>query len=369
MGKNTAGNGKHLQEYLKYSSFNVMGMLGFSLYILADTYFIAKGMGARGLTALNLAIPIYSLIHGTGLMMGMGGATKYSAYKAQLDDHKALKVFTTTLVTGAAFAAVYIFAGIFFAEDIAVLIGANESVYEMTRTYLNVLLVCALFFITNDILVCFVRNDNDPRLSMIAMVGGSFGNIILDYIFIFPLDMGIFGAVLATCMAPVISMMILSIHWIKGKSSLRPVKMKPEPKTAGNVLSLGIPSLITEVSAGIVILVFNFIILDLHGNIGVAAYGVIANISYVVICIYTGIAQGIQPIMSRDYGAEDFANVKRVLKYAVVTVAAVSFVIYAVVFFFATPITDIFNSEGNVQLREIAVGGIKLYFTELFLRE
>lgn len=70
-------------EYIKYTSLNVMGMIGLSCYILADTFFVSKGLGTNGLTALNLAIPIYSFIHGSGLMIGMGGGTKYSIFKSQ----------------------------------------------------------------------------------------------------------------------------------------------------------------------------------------------------------------------------------------------------------------------------------------------
>ena len=72
-----------LGEFMRYTSLNVLGMIGLSCYILADTYFVALGLGSSGLAALNLAIPVYSLIHGTGMMLGMGGATRYSMAKSQ----------------------------------------------------------------------------------------------------------------------------------------------------------------------------------------------------------------------------------------------------------------------------------------------
>lgn len=78
-----------LNEFTKYVTANVMGMLGLSCYILADTYFVSKGLGSDGLAALNLAIPIYSFIHGVGLMLGMGGGIRYSMVKCQgKDDRK-----------------------------------------------------------------------------------------------------------------------------------------------------------------------------------------------------------------------------------------------------------------------------------------
>lgn len=88
---------KGLNEFLKYTSLNILGMLGLSCYILADTFFVSKGLGTDGLTALNLAIPIYSFIHGSGLMIGMGAGTKYSILKSQEHHLEANKTFTHAL--------------------------------------------------------------------------------------------------------------------------------------------------------------------------------------------------------------------------------------------------------------------------------
>ena len=128
-------------------------------------------------------------------------------------------------------------------------------------------------FILNDICICFVRNDGNPRLSMFAMLTGSLSNIILDYLFIFPLDMGIFGAVLATGMAPVISMLILSMHWLKGKNRFHLQKTGMSAEMIFSILPLGFPSLITELASGIVMIAFNRIILRLQGNTGLPPMG------------------------------------------------------------------------------------------------
>lgn len=101
------------QEFCKYVALNILGMLGLSCYILADTFFISKGLGANGLTALNLAIPIYSFVHGSGLMLGMGGGTKYSIFKGQKECENANKIFTTILCFTAIFSLFFILAGIF----------------------------------------------------------------------------------------------------------------------------------------------------------------------------------------------------------------------------------------------------------------
>ncbi len=115
-------------------------------------------------------------------------------------------------------------------------------------------------------------------------------------------------------------------------------------------------------SSGIVILIFNAIILSLQGNVGVAGYGIVANISLVVIAIYTGIAQGIQPIISGNFGAGNSKNVHSILKYALTTMLIISSIIFASIFFGACFITAIFDSEQNKLLQTIAIQGLRLYF-------
>lgn len=350
------------REFARYTILSVLGTLGVSCYILADTFFVSKGLGTNGLTALNLAIPVYNFIHGTGLMLGMGGATRFSVCKSQGNVDEVHQIYTNTIYLAAAFSVIFALLGIAFSKQLAVLLGADTSVLEMTNTYLRWLLIFAPAFILNDVLLCFIRNDGSPQLSMIAMLIGSFSNIVLDYIFIFPMQMGIFGAIFATGLSPVISIVMMIPHWIKRKNTFCLVKTKIRKDIIKQDLSLGFPSLIAQLSSGIVMIVFNMIILKLEGNTGVAAYGVVANISLVVVAVYTGIAQGVQPLISTFYGVGNDRQTKNVLRYAVTTMLSVSFIIYLIIFVFAQPITTIFNSENNMGLQQIAVTGLKLYF-------
>lgn len=354
---------RDFKEFLKYSALNVLGMLGLSCYILADTFFVAKGLLADGLAALNLAIPVYSFIHGTGLMLGMGGATRYSVLKSQRRDGEADEIFTNALFLSAAFAALFVLTGIFLSEPLTAALGANAGIFEMTNTYLKVLLLFSPAFLLNDVLICFVRNDGNPKLAMTGMICGSFFNIIMDYILIFPMRMGIFGAVLATGVSPVISIAVLSRHLISEKNRFHAVRTGLCLRTSGTVFVLGLPSLITELASGVVIIVFNAILLRLQGNTGVAAYGVIANLALVLTAVYTGIAQGIQPLLSTAHGLGDTQRSKRLLRYAIAAMACLSAVVYLCIICFAEPIVRLFNSENNRQLQSIAETGLKIYFT------
>jgi MATE efflux family protein len=356
-------NESTLKKFIRYSINNIFGMMAISVYILADTFFIARGVGTLGLTALNIAIPAFSFIQGSGLMLGIGAATKYSILKAQGQEKGANEIFSLAVINGLIISLFFVFLSITASKYLVKILGADESIFDITVTYLRVILCFAPSFIINAIFLCFVRNDHAPALAMIAMVIGSFSNIVLDYIFVFPLNMGMFGAALATGCAPVIGLCILSLHKLRGKNNFKLVKYKLDFIKIFGILKLGLPSLITELASGVVIIVFNILILGISGNIGVAAYGIIANISMVVTAIYTGISQAIQPLLSNCYGLKDKFGMKKIFKYALVLMLALSLVIYVILYFYASDIAFIFNKENDNILQTMAVEGLKVYFT------
>lgn len=114
-----------------------------------------------------------------------------------------------------------------FSGSISRLLGAEGDTYEMCRVYLRTLLIFSPFFLLNNISICFLRNDNAPHRSMAGMLAGSFSNIVLDYIFIFPFKMGMFGAVLATCFAPIISLGVMSGFYLKSATHSTLQKLPP----------------------------------------------------------------------------------------------------------------------------------------------
>ncbi len=354
-----------LKEFLRYVSFSVLAMIAMSCYILADTYFISQGLGTYGLSALNLAIPVYYFMHGFGLMLGMGGATKYSVCRSRGEDGKANAVFTNTVYLAAIFSVVFALLGVFLSPEITGLLGADENTFAMTEIYIRVLLLFSPAFVFNNVLVCFVRNDGAPRLAMLSTVIGSLSNVLLDYIFIFPCNMGMFGAVFATGLAPVIGICVSSVHLIRRRNNFKLIKAKPSAKIIGSGIALGLPSLVEQFSSAIVILVFNFIIYGISGNTGVAAYGVVANISLVVASVFTGIAQGVQPLISRAHGEGEGAKGRSCFCLALIFAAVFSVLVYLIIFFFAEPVADIFNREHDPQLTAMAAEGMRIYFTAM----
>lgn len=352
-----------LASFMRYVSFSVLGMIGLSCYILADTYFIALGMGSDGLAALNLALPIYSFMNGLTLMAGVGSATRYSIFMGQNQQKKANQIFTHGFIFALLLAAVFFILGLFFVNPLASLLGAEGVVHTMSVDYMRMFLLFAPFFFLNNLMNAFVRNDGSPNLAMAAMLIGSLTNIVLDYVFVFPLQMGMAGAALATGMAPVVGLLILSTHILRKKNTFRFVKIKLSLKKLKDISALGVSSLITEVAVGLVIIIFNLIILDISGTVGVAAYGVVVNLGLVMVSVFTGVAQGSQPLLSRNYGKGKFARLFKLYKYGLVFAVSAAVLVYLAVSFFAEPITMLFNTQNNQELTPLAVEGIKIYFS------
>ncbi len=354
------------KQFLEYVLANVLSMLGMSVYILADTFFISKGLGANGLTALNLALPIYNFIEGSGQMIGIGGASMFIIFHYQGKRRDSDSVFSTAVVTGLFLGLMFLMAGIFFADEIAMMLGANQDVYDMTYTYLHMLLMFAPAFILNNIMSAFVKNDGAPKLAMAGMLAGSIFNSIFDYIFIFRFKLGMFGAVLATACAPVVGMLILSSHFWRKRNHFRLQLRFYRIRMLPTLLSRGVPTLITEMATGIVMIAFNTLILGINGNVGVAAYGIILNVYLVIIAIFNGVAQGSQPLFGALYAKNDHRGRKITFRYAVIAVAIISAIVYVAAFVFPVPLVEIFNSEGNALMAELAVHGFRLYFIGTF---
>ncbi|MDU5105709.1 MATE family efflux transporter [Clostridium sp.] len=356
-----------LKDFTKYVSLNVISMIGLSFYILADTFFIANGVGSIGLTALNLVLPLWSLMSGFGLMIGIGGGISYSIKRGKNSEKGANKVFTHAMLMGLITGAIITIIGVIFSYDIVVILGADEVVAPLASKYLKTLLSFSSVFIVNNIITSFVRNDNNPKLAMIAMTIGSLSNVVLDYIFIFPFKLGMFGAALATGATPILSLVILSLHFIKKKNNFKLIKCKFNFTYMKKIISLGIPAFITEVSSGLIILLFNFTILKISNNTGIAAYGIIANLALIVISIFTGIAQGIQPIISKNYGEGKIKNIRTIFKYGIITSIILGVGCYLIGLSFSEEIVNLFNSEGDKALLSMAIEGINIYFSAFII--
>lgn len=351
---------------LHYVSFSILSMIGLSYYILADTFFISNGIGNDGLTALNIVIPIYSIINATGLMLGMGGGAKYSIAIGEKNRNLGSSIYSSIMILGVLIGSIFTLLGILLGKPLLALLGADATIMGYAYEYFITIVCFSIPFILNTITVCFVRNDGNPNLSMIAMLVGSGSNVILDYFFIYPMGLGMFGAAFATGLSPIISLCILSLHFIQKKNGFHIIKPQKLHAIILHSLSLGLPSFINELSSAVVIILFNYQMLRFSGNMGVASYGIIANIALVGISIFTGIGQGIQPLLSKYYGKKDTPSIKYIYKIGLFLSTLIGGIIYVIIVEFRIPIAIIF-SNGNQDLIQFTEKGMILYFTSFLI--
>ena len=356
---------ENVKKFSKYVSQNILGMIGFSCYVLADSYFISVAKGADGLTALNLVMPLYSIIFSIGEMIGVGSAIRYAIGKIK-KDADADKYFWNALIWCIMISVIFICAGVFFSKDIMRILGADEHIISVGNNYTKIFMCFAPMFMCNYVTNAFVRNDGAPGIAMCATLFSSLFNIVFDYILMFPMNLGMEGAALATALSPIIGMGICCIHFFSKKSSVRMVVCRPSFKRLVAGSQLGVSAFVGEMSSAVITLAFNYVILRLTGNVGVAAYGVVANIAIVTTAVFNGVAQGSQPLISECFGKGDKAGCAQLKKLGYVTAFVLAAIMYSVLFIFASQFVSVFNSEGSEMLRLYATDGMKLYFIGIF---
>ena len=340
----------------------MLGMVGMSVYILADTYFISVAVGADGITALNLVLPIYNIIFAIGAMMGVGSAIRFVVERNKKSPD-ADGYFFHALVWAFIISLFFIFVGLFLPDKLIALLGGDAQIVATGKNYTRIFMCFAPFFMWNYICNAFVRNDGNPSIAMSATLFSSLFNIVFDYIFIFPCGLGMFGAALATGFSPFVSILVLLTHLRRPSRGFHLVKTPLRVSRVPSLCAPGLSSLIGEIASGVVLLLFNLVLLRLSGNTGVAAYGVVANLALVGIAVFTGLCTGIQPLVSRSSGLGDREQLRRLFRWGICTALGIAAVLCVSVFLGAEPLTAVFNSEHDPQLAAYAESGLRIYFT------
>ena len=353
------------KQFFKYVSQNIFGLLGTSCYILADTYFIAQAAGTDGVTLLNLCLPIYNLIFAFGSMIGLGAATRYAILRAQ-GDARAQRYFSNAIFCVCILAVPFMLVGIFRPDGLLRLMGGDADIVALGMNYARIFLMFTPFFMCNYVVASFVRNDGDPSLAMVATLSGSLFNVVFDYIFIFPMGLGLPGAALATAISPILSIAVCSAHFIKKSNTITFVRKAPSVRLLAQSCQLGISGFVGELSSGVTTTVFNFLLLRLAGNVAVAAYGVVANFALVATAIFNGVAQGAQPLVSQCYGKNEMAGARKLLLLGCGTALGLAALLYGVVFGYTDALTALFNSENSALMAEFAHSGMRIYFVGYF---
>lgn len=352
------------KEYFQYLIPTIIGQIAHCCYCLADVFFVGKGVGAQGLAALNIALPVFTVYTTFSLMIGVGAATTISVCRGTGSDDDCNRIFTMAVGALLAIGALFSLAGIFFLPQIARLFGATNLLVQGVVDYLKPIAPLAIVYMMTGMLSVIVRGDGNPRLVMMAGTIGNVTNIILDYVFVLPLGMGIFGAGLATIIGPCIGLMLLSLHFIKRRNQVTLVKSAFSRRLLIRLLRNGLGSGVLEISAGFVIFLFNITILRVGGASAVAVFTLISNIGYVAKGIFNGMAQAAQPIIGLSHGRGEHGRVYAVNRCALATALCFALVVYGLIVLFPSQIMGFFVSLDEKMLA-IGTPAILLYFISL----
>lgn len=352
-------------EVRHYVLRNVIASLGMSIYVLIDTLFISIAAGALGLTALNLVLPLFNVFNCLGLLLGVGGATIFSLNKV-LHPERVRDLYSQLIIFAAGLGIVLAVSINVFVTPVVNFLGANDQTRQMATIYLRICACSAPLYMCNYISINFVRNDGNPTLTMKATLTETISVIFIDWFFIFGCGLKMEGAALAVLFSPAISLLVLSRHRHFTQRQLQLHWCRPQLKTIGRAAKLGIAAALNELSTGVSIYFFNHVLLQLADNYAVAAYGVISNIAIVVLALANGVALGVQPIASREYGEKHFANVTAALKTGLVITLILATISFLILITFKLPIIEVFNTAQSSQLVHYASAGLPIYFTSAF---
>lgn len=352
--------------FFRYLIPSVSATLVTSIYVLADTIFIGKGISDTAVAALNIIIPLFSLYFGMGLLFGVGGSVLLSVAKGQGDEKKANTYFTVAFISNGIVSLVFLLINLVAFDQIAYWLGASETTIGYIREYGMYFIWGIPFFCFSSFLQAFVRNDKAPKLSMIAVISGGVINIIIDYVFIYIFDMGMGGASLATVLGSVVSCIILSTHFLSKSNTLHLVKKGLHLRYFGDVMKNGFSSFLIEMSSGIVIFIFNNQVLRYIGDVGVTVYSIISNTAIIVSSLSNGISQAAQPLLAVNYGAGKYDRIHQVKRLGLV-LSFMTGIIFAVIgFCFPEFIVGLFVHPSK-EVQELAPMAIQMYFISFIL--
>lgn len=350
--------------YLKYLIPTLLGMLSNSIYCIVDIYFVSAGSGSQGLAAMNICMPVFTILSCVGLLFGVGGATIMSISQGSGDMNTRNKAFSISVFMMLIVGLMFSVFGVLFRKEFAYLLGSDDQLLPLVLEYLTPVMCSALPFVLMYSLSVLLRADNNPKLAMAALMVGNISNIILDYVFVSVFHMGIFGASVATSIAPVLSLIAASFHFILRKNTVHFKLRSFDPKVIGRILSVGIGSGIMELSAGAIIFMFNSAILNLGGEVYLAAYAVITNIAYVFKGLLNGFAQAAQPLISTNFGSGIIKRCSKSLRVCLIYSSIFCIVCYGIITVVPGFIVSFF-SNGDTNMEAIASKGMIMYFSSL----
>ncbi|MGB3161744.1 MAG: MATE family efflux transporter [Carnobacterium sp.] len=337
---------------LEFSVPAVIGMFVNAVYNIVDRIFIgnAPELGSLGLAAASITYPITLVMIAFGLLVGVGGATRFSISLGRKETEKAQHYLgngvSLAIIAGLLFTTL----GNIFLEPILRNIGASDAVLPYASEYLSIILYGAVFQCLAMCMNNFSRADGNPRISMISLMIGAIFNIIFDYILIIQLGWGMKGAAYATIGGQFLSVIWQLAYFTSKRSNVRLTlrNMKLKLTYVKEILTTGIPAFLLQIANSILNIILNATLVKYGGDVAISVAGIITSASTLIIMMISGITQGLQPIISYNTGAGKVDRVKEALKLASVAAFLITTTGFLVIQFFPEFVVTLFNQETAV---------------------
>ena len=297
--------------FFHYAIPSVIGMLAVTSAGLIDGVFIGNFVGSTALAAVNIAQPTWAVFAALVFMLAVGGSVMGGKFLGEKNLPAASDIFTKTLVATVGVAAVFSGACLLWLDGLVALLGANEELHQLTRGYMRIILWFAPVLIAALTMDYFVRVDGRPRLAAAALVTFSLTNIVLNWLLIVRLGWGIEGAAWASALAELAIFLVLITHWFSPRCNLRLVKVSRGWSDVLRAAWNGLSEFTNEVSIGLIVLLFNWVMITRMGVTGVAAYTIVAYLSWVGLEIAYGISETLQPTVSKNLGARQPERIRQ----------------------------------------------------------
>ena len=362
-------NQKHLGDapigklLLQYSIPAIIGMVVNALYNIVDRMFIGNipDIGSLAITGVGITMPIMTIVLAFGMLIGIGTTANISLNLGKGNRTTAEKLlgnaFTLSIIVGLAIA----ITGTIFANPILNLFGASENTLFYAKEYIGIILLGCTFNILSFALNSTVRADGNPKMSSITMVIGCGANIILDYLFIFVLNLGVKGAALATIISQAITFFIILYYYTAGNSNLKlkieNFKLKKHLVTM--TFAIGIAPFATQIANSLVQVIANNALKTYGNDLAIGAMTVISSLNIIFMMPIFGINQGCQPIIGFNYGAKKYERAKEAFKYATIAACVICIIGFISIQCFPTQIISLFNNDP--ELTTLAIKGIRIY--------
>ena len=346
---NPLGEERVLKLLFRLSTPAIIAMLVSAVYNLVDTFFVGMLNDNGAMGAVSIAFPIFMVIVAVGQTMGVGSGAYISRLLGSKNIDEARRVAMTSIVTSAVVGLIISLAGFTFMEELLALTGASGSLFNQSKDYLIYILMASVFTILNMNMNNLVRAEGDAMYSMIAISLGALVNVVLDPILIFTFNMGVAGASLATAIAQGVSTLFLFGYYISGKSSvgLNPSYFTPKWSIYREILKTGLPSFARQFLSSLALALVNIAVIP-FGDAAVASIGIILRVTSLGTYVLFGIAQGFQPIVAYNFGAQQVERVKEAIKYAVIISSVFCILLSGTFVIFARHIVGVFSSHPEV---------------------